>query len=233
MHEAQMHDRNSFLTLTYNPENLPSDGSLTVRDWQLFAKRMRRELGPFRFFQCGEYGETTFRPHHHAAIFGLDFIEDRTPYKTTDQGHKLYVSEILEALWTHGRVYIGELTFKSAAYIARYVMKKVTGPQAKQHYAGRKPEFITMSRRPGIGKTWLNQFSTDVYPSDQVIVNGKPARPPKYYDQQYEGSDPGAFKQIRSARVRAGAKQQSNNTPDRLAIREKCLEGKTQHQKRN
>ncbi len=230
LHESKMHKHNCFLTLTYDAEHLPANNSLDVTHWQDFAKRLRRKMGPFRFFHCGEYGERSFRPHAHAAIFGLDFSEDRTLWKTTKSGDSLYTSPTLEKLWPQGFHSIGTLTFESAAYVARYIMKKATGQLAETHYdrPGQhygeiiqlKPEYTTMSRRPGIGATWITKFMSDVYPSDEVIVNGKPARPPKFYDSQLEIVNPDLYRKIKSRRISDGKKHTENNTPDRLAVRE-------------
>jgi hypothetical protein len=74
VHEASLHEKNCFITLTYSPENLPKDGSLDVSHFQKFMKRFRKRFGPgIRFFHCGEYGESLSRPHYHACIFGFDF----------------------------------------------------------------------------------------------------------------------------------------------------------------
>ncbi len=140
--------------------------------------------------------------------------------------HQLYRSPILDELWDKGYCLIGELTFDSAAYVARYIMKKITGPQAEQHYAGRKPEYTTMSRRPGIGKAWLDRYGSEVFREDSVIINGKPARPPRYYDSQYEITNPEDFDQVKSSRIRKAAKHHRNNTPERLRVREKVQEAK-------
>lgn len=229
MHEAQLHEANCFLTLTYDDEHLPESGSLDLRHWQTFAKRTRKALGPFRFFHCGEYGDLTGRPHYHAAIFGLDFAADRRIY-TESRGNKLYTSDILDKLWPHGYAVIGALTFQSAAYIARYCLKKITGSKAEQHYervnetTGEvlvlKPEYTTMSRRPGIGSAWYAQFSSDVYPDDFVISNGQKARPPKFYDSQFELHDPEGLRLLKKRRRQAGSKHSKNNTPERLRVRE-------------
>lgn len=238
MHEAQMHKRNSFLTLTYDDEHLPSDGSLQVLDWQYFAKRLRKFIvksnrdhmrgrpsyfganqAGFRYFHCGEYGDHLGRPHYHAALFGLDFHQDRINYKTTKTGNPLFNSPALDHLWGKGFAVIGQLTFNSAAYVARYCLKKVTGKKADAHYGGLKPEYTTMSRRPGLGSTWFAQYVDDVYPSDQVITNGRPARPPKYYDSQYEilSGDLEALKRKRASMAR---KNRHDQTPERLQVRE-------------
>ena len=235
MHEAQTHDHNCFITLTYDQANLPESGSLELPDWQNFAKRARRRLGPFRFFHCGEYGDETRRPHYHAAIFGLDFQADRKAF-SRKRGYRLDTSDTLTDLWSKGFATVGDLTFQSAAYVARYIMKKRTGPQAEQHYdqvdtatgevTSLKPEYTTMSRRPGIGKPWLVKYSKDVYPDDFVISNGKKARPPAFYDSHYEITDPVAHRLLKRKRTLQARKHSANNTPDRLRVREACQEAR-------
>ncbi len=234
VHEAQMHDRSSFLTLTYAPEFLPVDVGLDVSHWQLFAKRMRKRLGPFRFFHCGEYGDENQRPHYHACVFGQDFSEDR--YALSAQaGSPLFRSPTWEALWTFGFSTIGAVSFDSAAYVARYCMKKVTGPPADEHYQrvdaetgevwNVKPEYVTMSRRPGLGASWFAKYFRDVYPEDVVIVGGKKFRPPKYYDGMIERADPKLL-EVLKARRRSIALGDGVDSDERRFIREKCVEAR-------
>lgn len=245
MHEAQMHERNCFITLTFNPEALSArknEWSLDVRDWQLFMKKLRKKYGSqIRFFHCGEYGEKNKRPHYHACIFGFDF-PDKQLWKITPSGHRLYTSPSLERLWPHGFSTIGDVSFESAAYVARYIMKKINGDAAEDHYEwidkvtgeikNLKPEYTTMSRRPGIGKKWLDQYIDDIYPHDYVIVNGKKCKPPKYYDGVLKTLRPYEFDEVKENReVNAQKKDAafvekygySNNSKERLQVREKCL----------
>jgi len=230
MHEASLYDQNCFITLTYNNEHLPDDRSLNVRDFQLFMKRLRKKYGAdIRFFHCGEYGSKLGRPHYHACLFNFDFA-DKELFKLSNDV-PLYRSNSLEQLWPFGFSTIGDVTFESAAYVARYVMKKVNGDAAKDHYqyvdpvSGEvhqlKPEYITMSRRPGIGRDWIEKFRDDVYPGDFVVVRGKKCRPPRYYDREYEIMDPDGFKEIKRQRKSASAEHADNNTPARLKVREK------------
>lgn len=246
MHEAQMHTDNCFITLTFSPEALAARGnqwSLDVRDFQLFMKRLRKRFGSgIRFYHCGEYGSKNKRPHYHACIFGFDFPDKRL-WKITPTGHRLYVSDILNSLWSdpdtgisYGFSTIGDVTFESAAYVARYIMKKINGDAAKDHYewvddvTGEvfplKPEYTTMSRRPGIGKTWLDKFEDDVYPHDFVVVNGTKMRPPKYYDRQFEAARPFEFEEIKAIRLENADKHIDNNTPARLNVREAVQKAK-------
>lgn len=240
-HEAQMHAENSFITLTYSDDHLPADRSLDLRAYQLFMKRLRKRTGPVRFYHCGEYGEQFGRPHYHACLFGFDF-PDKKSWQVIN-GNTIYRSALLEDLWPFGYSSIGAVTFQSAAYVARYILKKITGEAAQDHYeyidpetgeiTQRKPEYTTMSRRPGIGRPWLDKFLSDVYPGDFVVVNGAKMRPPKFYDYLYEIEYPSDHRLIKSSRVRNALKHVDNNTPERLLVRESVQKSKLKLLPRN
>lgn len=235
MHEAQLHDGNSFITLTYNDEHLPKDGSLVKKHFQKFMKRLRFFLPdtPVRYFHCGEYGPKLQRPHYHAALFGYDF-PDRELWKTSKSGAKLYRSPLLEKAWTKGYSSIGDLTFESAAYVARYVTKKVNGKKkADGHYEAPhretgeigeiQQEYATMSRNPGLGFDWFEKYHGDIYPNDYVVIDGRKRRVPKYYDNLLEKKNPQLHEEIKQIR-RDSIKSDEfaeNNTPERLEAREK------------
>lgn len=225
MHEAQMHDDNVFLTLTYNDENLPKDGSLCLRDYQLFMKRLRKHVGQkVRFFHCGEYGDEFDRPHYHAILFGVDF-PDKEPWSIRDD-NTLYVSPTLTSIWGLGFCSIGDVTFESCAYVARYVMKKVNGDAAESHYQGRKPEYTTMSRRPGIGADWYRKFREEVFPRDFCVVNGVKVRVPKAYDRLEKEDREKEFDKVKRARRKSARLHEDDQTPERLAVREKVTEAR-------
>ena len=105
VHEASLYEKNCFLTLTYDEDHLPKDGSLHKIHFQRFIRRWRKawKLKPreLRYFHCGEYGDENRRPHYHAIIFGHDFSEDREFLKNSGDG-KLYVSPRLQKLWDYG-----------------------------------------------------------------------------------------------------------------------------------
>ena len=166
-------------------------------------KRLRISHPGVRFFQCGEYGESLGRPHHHALLFNCWFPDSR--HHKTRGDVKLYTSRELEDLWTHGQCSVGAVTFESAAYIARYSMKKMYGSEA--NYGGRVPEYLTMSRRPGIGSGFYDKFRSDMYPNDEVVVRGVRCRPPRYYDNLVERDTPVSFARLK-ARRRAVAKRE-------------------------
>lgn len=217
VHEAQLYDNNCFATLTYDNDHLPQGGSLQPEDFVLFMKRLRKAKGPgIRFFQCGEYGEQLQRPHHHALLFNCHF-----PDATRRAGsNSLFTSLQLDNLWSHGLTTIGQITFESAAYVARYALKKITGPPAEAHYAGRHPEYATMSRRPGIGLFWLNKYSADVYNHDAITLKGgRKARPPKYYDSKMP---PDTIRPLKARRKYKQLEPNEDRTGQRLIVRETC-----------
>lgn len=134
--ESLKHAENSFLTLTYGPDFVPEGGTLIPRHAQLFLKRLRRRVpeGSLRFYLVGEYGESSQRPHYHAALFGIG------PES----------SSLIEESWGLGHSMLGDLTPASARYIAGYVTKKMTSKDDPR-LNGRHPEFSRMSLKPGIG----------------------------------------------------------------------------------
>lgn len=226
MHEQSLHAENMFITLTYNDEHLPRDQGLHHDHFKDFMKRLRRwadynlDGRKISYYMCGEYGAKFGRPHYHAIIFNLR-MPDAKKYG------KLWNSEILERLWGKGYTSIGNVTLQSAAYVARYIMKKVTGDQAEKHYIKAlvdeetgeivdrfevEPEYNRMSTRPAIGKEWFKLYSKDFgeNPEEQQIhINGKAFPMPSYYLRQLEAQDPKKYEQIMEARK----KYASENEP--------------------
>lgn len=259
MHEAQLHEQNCWITLTYNDEHLPEHNTLRYRDFQLFLKKLRKHaarkfaggsapLHPpnspaiaspqrIRFYVAGEYGDQRLRPHFHACLFGYDF-NDKQYFTTTETGGKLYTSETLNKIWAKGHTTIGALTFESAAYTARYIMKKITGQNSSASYEkidpetgeiiNRKPEFNNMSRKPGIGKHWIEKYTTDVYPEGMNVVNGHKSRPPRYYDKYFKTHNLDQYEDMCYRRHLEARDQAQHNTDERLAVREHIAKAKTQ-----
>lgn len=245
VHEAKDHDQNCFITLTYNSENLPRTNSLVKKHFQDFMKRFRKTIEPqkIKFYMCGEYGDLEKRPHYHACIFGYD-LPDKELWSVRDD-IPLYTSDLLSDIWGKGFVTIGDVTFESAAYVARYIMKKVNGDLAEKidektglkHYERCHldtgeiieviPEYTTMSRggrkqgSHGIGYSWFNRYRSDVYPNDSVVINGHENRPPRYYDNLFEIQNPDEMERIKEKRIRTMREHIWNNTPERLQVREK------------
>lgn len=161
VHEAQLHQDNCFITLTYDDEHLPFGGTLIKKHFQDFMKRLRRPYAQdhkISYFHCGEYGELCRgcrrarrkctcvaysagpgRPHYHALLFG-HWFPDQLPHSKNAAGDPLFTSATLQRLWPLGFSLVGALTFESAAYCARYVCKKITGDFAAEHYRITDPD---------------------------------------------------------------------------------------------
>lgn len=198
------------------------------------------------FFACGEYGEeckkcgmprrlcpcrkfkkTVGRAHYHLCLFGFEF-EDKEHWKRKD-GYDWYTSVSLAKLWPYGWHICGALSWQSAAYCARYVTKKVNGDPQESHY--RKinkgtgevlqlvPEFATMSRSPAIGKSWIEAFHRDVYPRQNLTVEGRRVEAPKYYDRMGEDLQPKAVEVAKQRRLQEANKHRADSTLRRLRDR--------------
>lgn len=233
IHESQMHDENTYLTLTYANNEIPKYG-LSKKHFKNFMKKLRRygetiHKHNLKFYACGEYGDQFQRPHYHACIFGLEF-PDKEFWNFSKTGFKMYRSQALEKLWTKGYSTIGDLTLETAGYCARYIQKKVYGDIDVQadHYNGLLPEFALMSRKPGIGHSWFEKYSNDVFPKDGFHINGRFYKPPRYYDNLYEkkGGDILKIKKIRKTKIK-------EEDALRVAQRLKHKEISTRNLKRN
>lgn len=274
VHESQMHEENTYLTLTYDNEHLPKNGSLDKRHFQLFMKKFRKKIQPkkIRYFMCGEYGERCFtcklnkltcfrnklpcaknwtaelaRPHYHAIIFGHEF-QDK---ELTDEnnGNKYYESESLNKLWGNGNCIIGDVTFESAAYVARYITKKVNNDDGT-HYSNTNldtgelqsliPEYVSMSRggsttdnnRGGIATSWYKKYKRDL-DKDFITLRGIKMRPPKFYDRLQDIDEPDEYEVKQLARQeQQRIADKSDHTIDRLKVREKLKLKQTKSLKR-
>jgi len=208
MHESKLHKENCFLTLTYDKETLPEFGSLVPDHLQLFHKRLHNRLldsrgRGIRYYGVGEYGDINRRPHYHSIVFGVDF-PDKVIYARAKRGEPLYESKLLNEIWGKGVALIGEVNFETAAYVARYCLKKIGGSfrndvcecreckgKNKPHYEvysadgvvyERTPEFAHMSRRPGIGSGYFDKYGAEIRHHDSLIVNGHEVPSIRYYD---------------------------------------------------
>lgn len=247
LHEKKMWAHNQYVTLTYNDESLPPGGTVSLRDVQLFMKRLRKAkksvaCNPIRFFLGAEYGDENRRPHYHALLFNCDF-PDRVYWSDNKRGEPLYTSRELSDLWGQGHCSLGEVTFDSAVYCAKYALKKITitdnsSDEARREYERRyvvydddgqvferAPEFAVMSRRPGIGAGYYARYGSEVRAHDSVVVNGLEVRPPRFYDVRSESIAPEQFAAIKARRKRESVKEsvKADNTPERLRVKETLL----------
>ena len=288
MHELQTTENNQacFITLTYDDNHLPKDHSLNKEHFQDFLKRFRKSINkqygskineegvrvpvnPIRYFMAGEYGDHSWRPHYHAILFGYDFTEpieyrgelhqERKQLQYLQTDNPYYISSYLSALWPFGNHIITNCTYETAAYTARYVVKKVTGEQAEDHYnrfiwewneftgeiynmqeVNLQPEYATMSRggttskgkAGGIGSKWFEKYKSDCYPSNYLIHNGSKLPIPKYYDTLLEREDETLLAQVKINRELALAARAADLTPEMLKKRLYYKEQQTKTLKR-
>lgn len=233
VHESGSHERNSFLTLTYRPKDLPKHGSLVSSHVQNFLKRLRYHIGcKVRYFYCGEYGSVNLRPHYHMILFGYDFFDKVLFKQSKCSSGDLFISPLLSSLWPYGFSSVGSVTSKSVGYCARYSFKKIHGTEAQEKHYGMKepieydcitkilvqsklvsdrsiryrnlkrcPEYVQVSRRPGLANAWIEQYYTDVYPCDYVVLDGLKYRPPRYYDRWLAQNVPEMWKEVYQKRI--------------------------------
>lgn len=233
VHEASLWPENVFATLTYSPESLPVVGprrlpTLRPDDFVNFMKRLRHVRDGVRFLQAGEYGALG-RPHHHVLLFNCGFSDKEV--LSVRRGEPVYRSAVLEDLWPFGHSSFGSVTFESAGYTARYTLKKVCGASGRaddsvsvrrlswaecQELGVPYQEYMTMSRRPGIGAGWFEKFGSDVFPSDELIVRGgHRMRPPRFYEERFGAVAPGALQEVKRKRVRYGGALPADEKSDR------------------
>lgn len=249
MHEASLYPLSSFVTLTYEHDYVPS---LDYRDFQLFMKRLRKASGPTRFFAVGEYGADEDRkylgglgrPHFHALLFGK-FFSDRKVHKKG-----LYKSAELAALWPHGFASVGNVSFQSAGYCARYCVDKVNGERAEKHYV--RPDLdsgelvpvvpecahMSLGRRAvgdgGIGYRFFLKYWREMYLArDGVMVNDKKFPAPKYYDQLLNASAPELASDVEYDRYVRSEQFVADCTPERLVVREVVQKARLNQLKRD
>lgn len=235
MLEAKYHEHNWFLTLTYNDEHLPprrympdsdgvisSDGeldslspyhSLDKTHVQKFMKRLRKAISPnrCRFYAAGEYGTQSHRPHYHLILFGLE-LDDLKPIQKSKQGYTFYTSELIERCWRDekgnsiGFHIIGDCTWETCAYVARYVTKKHKGLDSSVYDELQyEPEFTLMSRKPGIGYQYYEENKEKIYETEEIFLSlrdgSKTIRPPAYYDRLYDIDYPSDMAAIKEHRI--------------------------------
>lgn len=250
MHEAHMYEQNVFVTLTYRDQDLPQFGSLEHSHFQKFMKRLRKARSgqTIRYLMCGEYGEQYDRPHYHALLFGIDF-DDKYPWERRN-GNTYYRSAELEKLWPFGFSSVGNVTWESAQYVARYIYKKQYGQSAHKAWVPEsavdsngeiklKAEYACMSRNAGkgknsgIGAAWYEKYGwTDCHRQDFVVMDGRRYKPPRYYDELLSRTQPEKHEALKRKRRAEASKETPDQTPERLAVREFVLAERTKKLKR-
>jgi len=172
--ELQHHPVASFVTLTYADKYCPPtlsrgpDGHLSR-----FMRYLRRDVGKFRFFACGEYGERRERPHYHAILFG-----------TANR-------EAIERSWSKGFVEVAPVTPARISYVAGYCAKKLGffRPRGEEvdfetgEVYVHQPPFLQMSRRPGIAGDFRLHWRSW---RRSAIWQGRPFPVPRFLHQSFK-----------------------------------------------
>lgn len=219
--EAQMHNDNCFITLTYaDDSSVVLDDplclySLRYKHFQLFMKRLRKEYSndKIRFIVSGEYGTQSGRAHWHAILFGFDFPDKLLA--TTSKGFRHYSSETLSRLWPYGLVDIANVDYGCCQYVAQYVLKKLPDIDAPVYLdikgqqvelIDRCPEIVRMSNRRGIGFEWFDKFGEQAILNQQILIknnSGKSirCRPPRYYEALYDNINHSKMEEIKEERT--------------------------------
>lgn len=235
-HEASLHMRSCFVTLTYSDENLPPLDSVCRRDPQLFRKRFLKRTGLARMLGCAEYGTVTLRPHYHLGIFGY-WPADAVAVGRSKSGFLQYTSQELSALWGLGDVFFGEFTQQTAAYIAQYTSVKfsdqlgqlltpVTCPRTGEMGTRVKP-FLIFPTRPGLGIPWLERHFRDVYNYDEIVLpDFSNTGRVEAYDDWLRVHHPDWFESTKEARAVAAAASVRDDSPERLLVKGVILDSK-------
>lgn len=213
--ELPYHKNAWFLTLTYDNEHVPwsynsglgvdmgtgevmvENLTLNYEDMQGFWKRLRRNIDYHKrgdsknlmYFQCGEYGGQTHRPHYHAIVYDLPIKPEELKEYKRKNGAVYYNVDWITKIWGMGHVVIAPAEWKAMAYTARYTTKKVYGRESKKYYEemGILPERCNMSLKPAIGARYYEEHKDEIYRKDKIqLKNGKVCKPPRYFDKLFD-----------------------------------------------
>lgn len=261
--EQKMHTWNWWITLTYDPEHIKTVKAVDKKTGEVvdvatlcrkhvtdFIKRLRmhwkRKYGEdgIVYFGCGEYGSKSLRPHYHISFFNLNIRDLELWY--WEDGKSTYRSDTIDELWGMGRVTINENTWATAAYTARYMLKKSKNWDARRQYeeVDMEKEFTCCSLKPAIGKSYYDAHKDEIYATDQIILLkqiGKAIhqKPPKYFDKLMSREDPERLKECQRKRKELAEKAAKlkiiNTTLNRIEyakVQERILEDRSKQQQR-
>lgn len=162
-----------------------------VRDGRFIPGIYHGEGKPLRYFMCGEYGDTTHRPHYHAIVYGF-YPPDAKPLRDG-----LSTSDLLTSVWPFGFHTVAKVEPACVSYVAGYVDKKMDESRNVWMVEGVAPEYVAMSRgcyklgTGGIGKSFFDLYWRELYPLNDdgtfardyaLTVDGRKVKMPRYYD---------------------------------------------------
>ena len=148
----------------------------------------------------------------------------------------LHHSEELTKIWGRGYTTVGDCTFESAAYVARYVLKKINGDEAEEHYqlsdpttgeiTNIEPEFTTCST--GIGRDWFEKYRHDL-DKGFLTMRGIKMRAPNYYKKRYQEKYEDDYAYIAEQNRINADPLNIELTNNRLRVKEKILMNCARH----
>lgn len=199
-----------------------SGASTELKDLQNWIKKIRdnHPNKNIRYMAAREYGTNTLRPHYHIIIFGLPLDRELfVKIGNNANGDALWTTpqldnEISKDCWSvrrplgdrtakmyrAGNVIIGEVTFQSISYVARYTMKKANKDYKNDWwYNAQGLDIEGISQSQDLGKWYYDQHKHEIYEIDLVPVlgkNGNLSRPPKSFDRLYKKEFPKEFAKV-------------------------------------
>lgn len=190
LYELSVWDSASFVTLTYNDENLPIDRGLHLSDFQKFKDNLRYYSSnrKFKYYECGEYGEKRKRPHHHIILYGFDPFnkEDRKMVYESWKRCESFFFDPLRPDYNKSNSPIGKgmlpVCREDIAYVAGYVQKKLNGEKGKEEYGNKRKPFATCSH--GIGLDFALQNAERLSQNKWTYLNGKRIGLPRYFREK-------------------------------------------------
>ena len=235
MCECKKSEHNYFITLTYDKEHLPFKKELKIKEkgtdniityfnneelkptlipehmhtfihnLRQYMERTKDHKG-IKYIYCGEYGETTQRPHYHLILMNCPLnIEDFYDFHVDKNFKAHWKSKEIENYWDKGMIDIAECEWSSVAYVARYTAKKVAANYDKQKMYSecRIPEFLRRSTK--LGEEYYKENKDKIYKTDEIIMktvkgNIGNAKPPRYFDKLYEKEHPREMTLIKLSR---------------------------------
>lgn len=241
MAESYFHSNAWFLTLTQDDDHGSNWSSLDKAVLAAFWHRWRMRGVQLRYGAAGEYGERTERAHYHAAVFGPE-IPGLEFFRKNERGERLYTSDWLSDLWGRGFVTVAPLDAGTAAYVAGYCLRDVHAKDDGRYdtvtpsgeYVERTLPFFTMSRRPGIGRGFVEKYGSQFGAGDFMISGGQKVKTPKYFHNVLEELNPplaADLKAAREAQIRS-PRARAERRPARLRVKAECLKAKLANSRR-
>lgn len=215
-HELESYNYEAcFITLTVDDDNMEKvfpNRELTHRPFQLFMKRLRKELSKIgkkiTYLMCGEYGAKYNRPHYHAVIFGwkpdlrdLTIIEKKKNYNISS-------SALIRKCWTHGFNTVGAANIHSGSYLVKYVIKQTKDWNDYLYETDIETGEIRNYKRPylvyprskqngGLGYRWYKENCKEIFEKGYIQGSNIEIKQsiPRYYKRKFEEEFPELYKQ--------------------------------------